>query len=112
MQGDQIDAKRPPGQYRRRVDLSGKQLRRHRSRGDDPEPAGVRNSGNQLALGYPGHRAAHDGKIAAENISAAGPQPVEFEAEVLAFGFPLADWARFGRWKLCCADLLGDPAVS
>src|SRR5580700_2292404 len=112
VQGDQIDAERPPGQRRRRVDLRGKQLRRHRPRGDDPEPAGIRYGGDQVALGYPGHRAAHNGEIAAEDISATGPQSVELGADVLSFGFRLAGWARFGRCKLCCAYPLGHPAVS
>ena len=32
--------------------------------------------------------------------------------EMLWFAFPLACSARFSRWKLCCALLLGHPAVS
>src|ERR1700719_4116131 len=75
-------------------------------------PAGIRYGGDQVALGNPGHRAAHDGEIAAEDISATGPQSVELGADVLSFGFPLAGWSRFGRCKLCCADPLGHPAAS
>ena len=112
MQGDQVDAERAPGQRLGRADLGRQQLRRHRSRGDDPEPAGIGDGGDQVALRYPGHRAAHDGEIAAENIPAARPQPVELGAGAAALRVLLAARAPFARWKIRCADALGHPAAS
>ena len=49
------------------------QFRRHRARRDDAEAAGVRDGGDEVALGDPGHGAAHDGVVAAEEFAPVRP---------------------------------------
>src|SRR6516225_6071260 len=59
----QVDTKLTP---RHRLGFARQQIRRHRSRSDDPETAGVRDSRDQVALRHPGHGTAHYRQIATE----------------------------------------------
>ena len=47
-------------------DLGGQLIRRHGAAGDHAEAAGVRERRDQAVLRHPGHRAAHQGEVAAE----------------------------------------------
>jgi len=73
VEGDQVDAKGTTSQRLGRANLGREQLRRHRSRSDDAEPPGIGNSCDQVALRNPGHRSAHDGEVAAEQLEAVRP---------------------------------------
>src|SRR5262249_23490892 len=84
MQRDQVDAKGTLGEPFGCGDLSRQEFWRHRPRGNDSKPPGVRNSGDQIALRHPGHCAAHDSEIASENVPAANPEPIQLGNEVLA----------------------------
>ena len=75
--GDEIDAERPVGARLGLGDLGVEQFGAHRSAGDYSEPAGVGDGGDQMALGNPAHRAAHDGDVAAEELGAAVHQLLE-----------------------------------
>ena len=74
MHGDEIHAERLVGKRFGRRDLRVEQLGRHRATCDHAEAAGVRDGGNQVPLGHPAHRAAQDGRLAAQEIGAAAHQ--------------------------------------
>ncbi len=68
MHGDEIDAERLVRALARRRDL-GIELRRvHRAAGDDAEAAAIRDRRDEIALADPGHGAAHDRELAAEEL--------------------------------------------
>jgi hypothetical protein len=83
MHRDQVDAERALGERLRRSDFLVQQFRLHRARRDDAEAAGIRDGRNQVALGHPRHRPAHDGEISAEKSPAARPQPVQFRTAAI-----------------------------
>ena len=78
MHGDQIDAERLVGALHRLGNFRVEQVRRHRAAGDHAKAAGVGNRADQIALGDPGHRPAHDRGFAAEKIGAALHEMLEF----------------------------------
>jgi hypothetical protein len=65
MQRDEVHAERQAGQRLGAGDLGGELVRPHRAAGDHAEPARIRDCGNQMALAYPAHRAAHQRDLAA-----------------------------------------------
>ena len=69
--GDQVHAERLRRQRLRRRDLRVEQVRRHRPAGDHPEGARIGQSGDEVALRNPAHRAAKHGIVAAEELGAA-----------------------------------------
>ncbi len=73
MERDQIDAERALGERAGRRDLGVEQSGRHGPAGDDAEPAAIGDGGDEIAVGHPGHGAAHDRVLAAEEVGAALP---------------------------------------
>ena len=80
MHGDQIDPERPAGQRLRGGDFLLQQFRAHRAAGDHAEAAGIRQRGHQMPLAHPAHRTAKDRDLAAQELGAARPQPVELRS--------------------------------
>ena len=74
---DQVDAERPAGQRRGRLDLLGQPLRPHRAAGQHAEAAGIADRGHQLPLGHPGHGTAQDRELRAKEVAATLPQGVD-----------------------------------
>jgi hypothetical protein len=69
---DQIDAERLVGERLGPGDLRIELLGVHRAAGDHAEAAGVGDCGDEVALGHPGHGAAEDGDLAAQEFTATG----------------------------------------
>ena len=65
-------------------DLGVEQVGRHRPAGDHPEPAGVADRGDEVALGNPAHRPAQDRVLAAEELGAALHQVAGLGIAVMA----------------------------
>src|SRR6185503_15983908 len=63
MHGDEVDAVWAARARLGLGDLGVEQFGSHRAAGDDSERAGVRQRGDQVALGNPAHRPAHDGDV-------------------------------------------------
>ena len=76
--GDKVHAKWLGCKRLGRSDFGIEQFGRHRPARNHPEPARVRNRGNQVALGHPRHGAAKDGNIATEKFGAAIHEVGEF----------------------------------
>ena len=112
VQGDQVDPEGAQSQRLGRTDFRRQQLWRHRSRGDDPEPAGIGDGGDQVALRHPGHRAAHDREIAAEHVPTPHPQAIEIGSPAQALEIQLAGRPPLAYGKIGRADALGHPAAS
>ena len=98
--GDEIDAERAVGQ-RARSRRSRRRADRATStpRGDHAEAAGIGDRGDEVALRHPGHRAAHDRELGAEEGAAARPQPVEHGARLVAGRRDGAIARRSDRWR-------------
>jgi hypothetical protein len=79
---DQVHAERLARQCRGRRDLRRELIGIHRAAGDHAEAAGVGDRRDQIALRHPGHGAAHDRGVAAEEFLAASPQTVELSARL------------------------------
>ena len=77
MERDEIDAERPVGEREGAVDLGLEKCWRHGAAGDDAEAAGIGDRGDEIALGHPGHCAAHHRRLAAQKLAAAAPQEIE-----------------------------------
>ena len=69
--GDEVDAEGAVGAGLGLGDLGVEQFGAHRAARDYSEPAGVGDGRDQVALGDPAHRAAHDRDLAAEELGAA-----------------------------------------
>src|SRR6185437_11242734 len=94
MHRDEVDAEGPRRQRARRDDLGVELLGTHRAAGDDAEAAAIRDRGNEAALRYPGHRAAHDCEIAAEKRRARTPQELQLPARLRIGATALGQWPR------------------
>src|SRR6185312_5310783 len=69
--GDEVHAERTRRARLGLGDLRVEQLGSHRPAGDHAEAAGVGDGRDEVALGNPAHRAAHDGDVAAQELGAA-----------------------------------------
>src|SRR5436190_15475972 len=112
MHRDQVDAERPRGERRSSGDFAAQQIGRHRAGGDDAEPAGIGDRGDQVALRHPGHRAAHDGEIGAEKGTAARPQPVQLGTAAIRHRSGGACAARSGFRPIGRGQSLTHPGAS
>ena len=96
--GNQVDAEGFAGERLGSGDLAIEQLGGHRPAGDYPEAAGIGDCGDQIALGDPGHCAAEDGVVAAEEGRTARHQSIGLfvhACSIPGIGFRRAIGARF-----------------
>ncbi len=74
MHDDQVHAEGLLRLLPRRLNLGAQQVGRHRAAGEDPEAAGVGDRGDQIAFRHPGHRAAQNRMLDAEQRPSARRQ--------------------------------------
>ena len=96
--GDEVAGERPGVSVARLLDVGRELVRRHVAGGQATERAEVAHERDQVRLADPGHGAAHDGQLGAQEGLAPGEEPVE--AGGRADGGLTRSWHAPGRYAI------------